>query len=160
MYPVGVLSEIFTLVVLIWLSVLTYLIWKEKRYLGELFPKDSKGDIRVKFEEVLTVLAETQRRDQILNRNIRQIAKDGLNHIQKIAVLRYNPYQDTGGDQSFSIAMLDGIGSGFILTSLHTRAGTRVYTKNIVEGKCDLKLSMEEEEVVEKAFLESSDESN
>ncbi len=151
MYSVWVLGGIILLVGG-WLGVLSYLIWKEKGYLKELFPKETQGDIREKFEEVLKVLAESQRRDQILNRNLRQISKEGLNHIQKIAVLRYNPYQDTGGDQSFSVAVLNGLGGGFVLTSLHTRGGTRVYTKNIEEGKSSLKLSKEEEEVIVKAL--------
>lgn len=152
MYSVGVLSVLF-LVITIWLLVLTYFNWKERDYLKELFPMGEQGDIREKFKEVISVLNESAHRDQILNRNIRQIAKEGLNHIQKIEVLRYNPYQDTGGDQSFSIALLNGLGTGFVLTSLHTRNGTRVYTKNIIEGKCDFKLSKEEQEVVEKAIV-------
>lgn len=151
MYSVGVLSALF-LAITFWLLALTYFIWKERGYLRELFPKTEQGDIREKFQEVIRVLNESGRRDQILNRNIRQVAKEGLSHIQKIQVLRYNPYQDTGGDQSFSIALLNGLGSGFVLTSLHTRNGTRVYTKNIVDGKCELKLSKEEQEVVEKAI--------
>lgn len=154
MYSVWVLEGL-GLLAFLWLIVLTYLIWKERGYLKELFPKEASGDIRQKLDEVQRVLDESQRREQILNRNLRLVSKEGLSHLQKIAVLRYNPYQDTGGDQSFSIALLNGVGSGFLLTSLHTRGATRVYTKNIVEGKCELKLSKEEEEVIEKALSEN-----
>src|SRR5437870_770055 len=50
---------------------------------------------------------------------------------QKISIVRFNPFGDTGGDQSFAIAVLDGHDSGYVLTSIHGRQGTRVYVKPI-----------------------------
>jgi len=46
---------------------------------------------------------------------------------QKIAIVRFNPFGDTGGDQSFVLAVLDAHNSGYVLTSIHGREGTRVY---------------------------------
>jgi len=55
--------------------------------------------------------------------------------IHKIGVIRYNPFKDIGGDQSFAIALLDGKNSGLVISSLHTREGTRVYSKPVIVGE-------------------------
>ena len=149
----GAATDIFGLVLLVWLVVLSYLLYKERTFLKQLFPKDSSQDIRAKFEEVLQSLEDTNKREEVLHRNLREFARDGLHHIQKVEVLRYNPYGDTGGDQSFSVVLLDGTGKGVVISSLHTRAGTRVYTKGIENGRSELKLSKEEEAVLNKALI-------
>lgn len=149
MYPVGV-SELSFGLILFWLAALSYIVWRERQFLRRLFPR-SQGDIKDRLKEILDAIEQSQRQNKILNRNIRQVAIDGLSHVQKVAVLRYNPYEDTGGSMSFSIAILDGGDSGFILSSLHTRAGTRMYTKIIKGGECEQKLSKEETAVLKTA---------
>lgn len=72
-------------------------------------------------------------------------------YFQKSAFVRYNPFEETGGDQSFIVAILDGNNSGFVISSLHSRNGTRIYAKQISMGKESHQLSKEEKEVVEKA---------
>jgi hypothetical protein len=63
-----------------------------------------------------------------------------------------NPFKDTGGDQSFAIALLDSNNNGIVLSSLYTREGTRVYTKPIEKGASSYNLSKEEEEAIKKAI--------
>ncbi len=152
MYSGGI-AQIGFVAIIIWLGCLSFFLWKQFSFLKKLFPKEN-GDLKQKLNEVLEVLGEVERRDKILSRNIRQVALEGLKSIQKVSVLRYNPYGDTGGDMSFSIALLDGKKAGLILTSLHTRSGTRIYTKAIIEGKSATALSKEEEEVLKKALEE------
>lgn len=67
-------------------------------------------------------------------------------------IVRYNPFKDLGGDQSFALALLDGNADGVVLSSLHTRDGTRVYAKPITHGVSPYKLSAEEEEAVRNAL--------
>lgn len=54
-----------------------------------------------------------------------------LKSLHKFAVVRFNPFKDTGGNQSFSIALLDGKNNGLTITALYTREGARVYAKSI-----------------------------
>jgi len=70
---------------------------------------------------------------------------------QKISVVRFNPFGDTGGDQSFSLAVLDAHNSGYVLSSIHGRQGTRVYVKPIDFGKSKYQLSTEEEQALSQA---------
>ena len=64
-----------------------------------------------------------------------KIYKIALKGLQKVGIVRYNPFNDIGGNQSFVIALLDGGKSGLIITSLHTREGTRIFSKTIFNGK-------------------------
>ena len=70
---------------------------------------------------------------------------------QRIGLVRYNPYEDTGGNQSFALAMLDAEGDGVLLNSLHTRNGTRVYARSLNAGRADGALSAEEAEALRQA---------
>jgi hypothetical protein len=55
--------------------------------------------------------------------------------LHKTGLVRFNPFKEIGGDQSFAIALLDGKNSGLVISSLHTREGTRVYSKPVVNGE-------------------------
>jgi len=68
--------------------------------------------------------------------------------IQKVSIVRFNPYGEVGGNQSFAIALLDKHLSGVMILSLYARDGVRVYSKPIKEGKSEYKLSKEEEEAL------------
>jgi len=70
---------------------------------------------------------------------------------QKISIVRFNPFGDTGGDQSFSLAVLDAHDSGYVLTSIHGRQGTRVYVKPVDFGKSKYTLSAEEQQALSQA---------
>jgi len=63
---------------------------------------------------------------------------------QRVGLVRFNPFEETGGNQSFALALLDAAGDGWVLSSLHARAGTRVYAKAIKAGRSDAALSDEE----------------
>lgn len=149
---------VYIIVVFVWLGVLTYLIWKERQFLKSLFPQSGERDIRKKFEEVINAVYESKQKFWELEKKLLQLDKDGLKHIQRVELLRYNPYEDTGGNISFSLALLDEKGNGYVLTSLHARSGTRIFAKSVVDGKGDkYKLSKEEEEVLEKALKQKDD---
>ncbi len=69
----------------------------------------------------------------------------------RIGLVRFNPFEDTGGNQSFALALLDGREDGIVLSSLHTRAATRIYAKTVSAGRSDGALSNEESQAVELA---------
>ena len=72
--------------------------------------------------------------------------------ITKVGVVRFNPFKDTGGDQSFVVALLDSNNNGLVLSSLYTREGTRIYTKPIKKGTSSYHLSKEEEQAIKQAI--------
>ena len=76
--------------------------------------------------------------------------------VQKVGVIRYNPFADAGGDQSFAIALLDAEGNGLVVSSLHSRTETRVFAKPVRAGRSTYPLSDEEQQAVKKALEPSA----
>lgn len=136
-----------------WLLGLSFLIWKQNNFLRSLFPKSGERDIRKKFAEVIKQVGSLELNVEELKDHLSEIENQGLKHIQRIELSRYNPYDDTGGDQSFSLVLLDNKGNGVVITSLHARSGTRVFAKYISKGEAGkYRLSEEERQLVKKAM--------
>ena len=87
---------------------------------------------------------------------VHELAHLGLH---KIGMIRFNPFRDIGGDQSFSIALLDGEKNGLVISSIYSRDGVRVYTKAIQNKNCEKHaLTEEEKRAIEIASSEKSTE--
>jgi hypothetical protein len=91
-------------------------------------------------------------RVEALNKLHRELEELSQRSIQKVGVIRFNPFADTGGDQSFAIALLDAEGNGVVLSSLHGRADTRVFAKQVQAGRSKHALSDEEQDAIRKAL--------
>ncbi len=154
MYQVWIVQLGF-LIGFIWLVLLSFLFFKERNFLKKLFPDQSTRDIRQKFRQLIEIVEEFDKRGNSFEKSLNSFKREGQKHFQKVVVSRYNPYNDTGGDQSFTAIFLDGKFNGLILTSLHSRAGTRIYAKVVIGGKSDLDLSKEEKQVLQKAMNEA-----
>jgi hypothetical protein len=68
--------------------------------------------------------------------------------LQHIGMVRFNPFEDTGSDQSFAIALLDDRRDGVVISSLHGRSNTRVFAKPVSDGGSPHNLSDEEAEAI------------
>ncbi len=79
------------------------------------------------------------------------IALANKKNFQKIGFVRFNPFGDTGGSISFVLALLDGEGSGYVLSSLHGREGNRVYAKEVKNGASKSQLTEEEMAAIKQA---------
>jgi hypothetical protein len=94
---------------------------------------------------VVRDLDDVSTRTTALERDVRQ-------SLGRVGLVRYNPFDDTGGNQSFALAIVDASGDGFVVSSLHARAGTRVYAKAISRGRSEAALSDEESEALRQAL--------
>lgn len=86
-----------------------------------------------------------------ISEQVHKIASKG---IQKVGLIRFNPFKDTGGNQSFAIALLDAANSGVIISGLYARNETRVYSKPVLSGVSEFQLSEEEKQAIKKAVDE------
>ena len=123
------------LILFVWISFLTlYLIRIIRKY--AIF---TEGVNKKNLEDVLVNLLNEQKLAKkdiaFLSARCDNIEKDGLLHIQKIGLLRFNPFKDTGGDQSFILSLIDAQDTGVVITALYSRSGTRWYAKKVVNGK-------------------------
>lgn len=136
-----------------WLMVLSFLFWRQSKFLDLLFPKSDSRDIRKKFEEIIKLVEGFKGDLSVLTDKVVLLREQGLEYIKRVELLRFNPYDDTGGDQSFVACFLNDQGSGIVITSLHARSGTRIFAKNINLGKSSkYQLSKEEELIIKKAM--------
>jgi hypothetical protein len=72
--------------------------------------------------------------------------------IRNVGVVRFNPFPDAGGDQSFAIALLDAEGTGLVISSLHSRTDTRIFAKPVQTGRSRYPLSDEEQDAIRRAL--------
>lgn len=84
-------------------------------------------------------------------REIRSIHKQLTKTFQKVGIVRYDAFHTMGGKLSYSLALLDENNNGFILNTIHSSDGCYSYSKDIVDGKCSLSLSEEEQKAIDMA---------
>ena len=113
--------------------------------------KDYINTVRIVESDVSEIQAEMEK-----------IAKDMNKCIQKVGVVRYNPYDEMGGNLCYAVAMLDKDDNGIVFNGLYSRTGSFTYAKPIEAGTSTYVLSAEEIEALERAekstFDENSDE--
>lgn len=115
------------------------------------------GHVRpdVKLEEVLTKYAEdvtlVKGHTVDLLRRVGQLEDNMVYCNQKVGVIRYNPYEESGGNLCFAVAILDGNDDGVVFNGIYSRTGTYVYAKPIEMGVSIYVLSEEELAALEKA---------
>ena len=89
--------------------------------------QDLEAIILAHTKEIIAIDKDVQELFEISN-TLHSLAQKS---IHKVGVVRFNPFKDIGGDQSFALALLDGKNSGVVISSLHTREGTRIYSKPV-----------------------------
>jgi len=136
----------------IWLAILSIFLFKTISHYRKL-TKGVKGQTLDKaLEEIIDKLNLHDQQKQQLSKHIQKLEDLQKICFSKHALIRFNPFEDTGGDQSFVLALLNGANNGVVISSLHSRGGTRVYAKGVFGAKPTTHpFSKEEKEVVEKA---------
>ena len=109
------------------------------------------GDLEAVLGEHLETVHQVGRDLDELTARVAFIESAARHHFAKEGLVRFNPFPDTGGNQSFALAMLDESDDGVVISSLHSRTGTRIYAKAVVGGKADTSLSAEEQEAIDEA---------
>ena len=91
--------------------------------------------------------------------DIKNLFSDVKRNYQKVSIVRYDAFNEMGGNLSFALTLLDGNNSGFILNAMHSREGCYTYVKEIINGESYINLGEEEKKALNKAInSESGDE--
>lgn len=152
MLPNQELTIFLTGFIFIWLVALSFFIYRTLTHYKKLTTGSERKDFGSVLENILKDQEISSKKIEELIKRAEKIEKDGELHFQRIGLVRFNPFSETGGDQSFTLVMLDEQNSGFVLSSLHSRDATRIYAKPIKEGKpVGYQLSKEEAEAIQKA---------
>ncbi len=136
-------------ILFLWLLALSFLFWNLYKHYNNLLKGASSKTLKAVLEDLLKQVSATQKEVVYLNNRCDTIEKDGANHIQNIGLLRFNPFKDTGGNQSFILSLIDAKNTGVIISGLYSRSGTRWYAKKVIAGKgAEHELSDEEKKVL------------
>jgi hypothetical protein len=119
----------------LWLAGISFLLWKMQSNFTVLVKGVERKTLPAILESVLKDTQGTRKSLAELAKRCDTIEKESRFHIQKIGLLRFNPFKDTGGDQSFILSLVDANDTGVIISGLYSRSGTRWYAKKIVKGK-------------------------
>jgi hypothetical protein len=127
-----------------------------RRRLRRVLPEGESGGVDEILDRQLKRIDNLTERVDALNKLHHELEDLSQRTIQKVGVIRYNPFADTGGDQSFAIALLDSLGNGVVLSSLRSRTDTRVFAKPVQSGRSRYQLSDEEQDAIKKALAPTS----
>ena len=126
-------------------------IFRIKSKIRKIF-KGSKSDL----EEVLLGLRDhqeiTDKSFSELQKKVNALEEELPRGIRRFGLVRFNPFSDAGGDQSFSLALLNDEKDGIVVSSLYGREINRVYAKPVKDGKSQYQLTDEEKKAIEDAF--------
>ena len=150
------MQEIYTLIAIPFgllaaiICVLAVYFFQFKRRL-DLFFKSGEEDLERLLKKQLKESEKQRKEIKEIFEEIAKLDRHSQKSFQKIGLIRFNPFKNVGGDQSFSVALLDLDDNGFVITSLYGREGNRIYAKPINNGKSKYSLSEEEKEAINKA---------
>ena len=139
-------------IIILWLFIVSFFLWKALSHYNKLGKGLTDKNFKSIIENLLKDVNVSRKEIDYLKSYCDKIQKDGLLHIQKIGLIRFNPFKDTGGDQSFILSLVDGNDTGVIISGLYARSGTRWYAKRVVKGKpIGHELSDEEKKALKEA---------
>src|SRR5258708_10453398 len=132
------------LVLSIWVVTLQVRLNRMVRHYNRLFSGTTFGRFEDAMDRYVTRLDDTVARVDSLAQLCHAVESNLLGTIQRVGIVRFNPFSDTGSDQSFSVALLDGNGSGIVLSSLFSRSSTRIFAKSVIETNSNHPLTTQE----------------
>lgn len=148
---INIISILASLAIIISAVCLLLLLQIRRRLNSFTSSKDDKSIDQVLAEFIVQSRSTKHEQEQI-KKILSSHEEQFMNHFQHIGIVRFNPFSDTGGDQSFTLALLDGHQNGFVISSLHARDQTRFFAKPITNGKGSLfGLSKEEKRAIDQA---------
>lgn len=146
------LGIVVGVVALLWLVILTILVIQALSHYRKLTSGAEGEDLKSILEELLAKMKAGEETTEELVKRAAGLEEDSTFHFQKVGLVRFNPFEETGGDQSFTLALLDGHENGVVISSLYRREETRVYAKPVKNGKgTNYELSEEEQEAIKRA---------
>ena len=153
-------TDLFLIIILLGIILLLLLYITNSMKLSKL---------RKSYKQFMKKLGKGEQIDEILKKYIDTVEKVEENQeelenyynkldenmntcMQKVGLVRYSAFKDTGSDLSFALAILDKYNDGIVLNGIYSREMSNIYAKPIKEGKSTYTLSEEEKEAIEKAI--------
>lgn len=121
---------------------------KYKKFMGGKNAKSLEKDIMGLYEDNRLIKASMEKNRKDIENLYRKLGGT----FQKMGIVKYDAFNQMGGQLSFSLALLDENDNGFIINSVHSAEGCYSYTKEIKNGLCDISLGDEEKKALDMAM--------
>jgi hypothetical protein len=145
-----------SIILTVWVIILTFLYIKAVRHYQKLTAGVTKENLMQVLEEHFARIEGLEEAVKMVKKEIEGIKQEDLTHLQRVGLVRFNPFGDTGGNQSFALALLNDHGDGAVISSLHSRETTRIYGKPVKNfDESGFEFSAEEKQAVEMAKKEA-----
>ncbi len=139
-------------VLLIWIGTIEFRLLRVTKTLRVLFSGRTGADLEQVLREYMERMDRTDETIKQFNQRATLMEQKAPFNVSHLGVVRFNPFADKGGDQSFAVAFLDDHQDGVVFTGLHSRSDVRVYAKPIVGGTSTYPLTNEEAEAITRAL--------
>jgi hypothetical protein len=149
-------SDIFLVILFVFLIILLVLYSKTTIHLKKLRESYSKfmnklgngNDLEQMIRNYIDKVEKTDERNEEIINYCKKIDNDIKGCTQKIGIVRYNAFKDTGSDLSFTLALLDKYNNGVVLNGIYARDSSNIYAKPVKNGESNYVLSNEEKEAI------------
>lgn len=155
-------SETFLIILFVFLIILLILYFRTTLHLRKLRESYSKfmnklgngNDLDQMIKNYIEKVEQTDKNNEEIMNYCKKIDNEIMGCIQKMGIVRYNAFKDTGSDLSFTLALLDKYNNGVVLNGIYARDSSNIYAKPIENGESKYVLSNEEKEAIKKAIEE------
>ena len=123
-----------------------------KKYKNFMLKIGNGKNIEEDLENYMYRVERVEKENAEIKSFIQTMDKDIEKCIQKVGIVRYNAFKDTGSDLSFALALLDEHNDGVVLNGIYSREISNIYAKPVKDGKSSYTVSEEEQEAIKKAI--------
>lgn len=129
----------------------TWMFWLEIR-LKRIFRGNGAKNLETLLANLAKDMDEIKTKIRTNETSVMRLQKELEQSNRHVGIVRFNAFQEAGGNQSFALAALDDKRNGFVLSAIHNRESNRVYAKPLINGASEFHLSNEEKEAIARAL--------
>lgn len=145
----SIIIIVLLILVIIMLSKFSKL---QKKYKDFMCKLGNGKNIEEDLETYIYRVDKVEKQNGEIQNQIKMLQEDVTKCIQKVGIVRYNAFKDTGSDLSFALALLDENNNGVVLNGIYSREMSNIYAKPVEKGKSDYTVSEEEAEAIKRAI--------
>mgnify|MGYP001577299871 FL=1 len=149
-------QEIFIYILIALVAVLAAWIALLELRLRRLFRGKKAGEFEDILRQIASELEDLHGARADIEKYLHTVEKRLSRSVQHVGAVRFNPFQEVGGDQSFALAFFDERKNGLVISSLYGRENSRVYAKPLEGGKSKYQLSNEEARAIDEALKKNA----
>jgi hypothetical protein len=142
---------VIVLLLAAWLVVTNARQRRLQRRFNAILEGVEEGNVPAMLAEYLSVVRKVANRTDEMEGQVDYLIQNLPYLVRHVGLVRFSPFHDTGGDQSFSMAILDGRGDGIVVSALHSRQESKLYAKPVNGGKSRYSLTEEEKQAIDES---------